>query len=53
MKKGFDWRKLFPLSYYHCIVKGNEFNAFVFYVDILIWSIVLTTVITIIIMLWK
>ena len=50
MKKKFDWRRiLFPLSYYYVVKKGNVFNGFVFYVDVLIWTIVLTTLITIII----
>jgi len=36
MKK-FDFRKLMVISYWWCIKKNKEFNAFVFYVDLLIW----------------
>ncbi len=31
MKK-FDWRKLFPLTYNY-----GEFNAFLFYLDCILW----------------
>jgi len=36
MKK-FDFRKLMVISYWWCFKKNREFNAFVFYVDLLIW----------------
>lgn len=48
MKKKFDFRKLFFLSYFYTIKRGREFNAFVLYVDILIWSVILSTVFSLI-----
>ncbi len=50
MKNKFDIKRLFfPLCYYHMVRNGNEFNAFVFYVDVLIWTAILATLVIIII----
>ena len=38
----FEWRKLFPISWYRWN-KGHDFNAFIFYLDVFIWSIPLST----------
>lgn len=37
----FEWRKLFLISWYRWN-KGHDFNTFIFYIDILIWSIPLS-----------
>jgi len=49
MKK-FDWRKLFPISWYRWN-KGYDFNAFIFYIDILIWLVPIGIILNIIITL--
>ncbi len=38
----FEWRKLFLISWYRWN-KVHDFNIFIFYLDILIWSIPLGT----------
>jgi len=46
MKKKFDWRRLFLLSYYYTVKKGHEFNAFTLFIDVMIiWMIILTIII--------
>jgi hypothetical protein len=40
MKK-FDWRMLLPLTYYRWKRHG-DFNGFLFYIDILLYAIILT-----------
>ena len=39
----FEWRKLFPISWYRWN-KGYDFNGFIFYLDVLIWLILLIVV---------
>lgn len=34
----FDFRKLFPVSYWWCEKKNNMFNGVVYYIDLLIWT---------------
>jgi hypothetical protein len=44
MKK-FEWRKLFPISWYMWN-KGHDFNAFIFFIDTLIYLIPLSILLT-------
>ncbi len=41
----FEWKKLFPISWYRWN-KGYDFNAFIFYLDVLIWAIPLSILFT-------
>ena len=38
--KEFEWRKLFPISWYR-LNKGYDFNAFIFYLDLLMWAVLI------------
>jgi hypothetical protein len=42
----FDFRKLMVISYWWSFKKGREFNAFVFYVDSLIWVFLISLLLT-------
>ena len=41
----FDKRKLFPLSWYFWN-KGHDFNIFIFFIDILIYAIPISTILS-------
>lgn len=43
----FEYRKLFPISWYRWN-KGYDFNTFLFFIDILIWTTPLSLLITLI-----
>lgn len=47
MKK-FEWRKLFPISYYRWN-KGHDFNIVVFYADLFIWASIISVLLVILI----
>ena len=48
MKRKFNFRKLFPLSW-HRYKNGLDFNAFSFYIDLLIYVIPIFIFITVLI----
>lgn len=48
INKKFEWLKLFPISYYRWN-KDHDFNAFIFYLDILLYAIPLSMLLSYII----